>query len=283
MPSKLAPAFGRLPTHLDLPDSDGVPMDNDFQIWQTMLLLNSIIPHLDRLHPDGRYHVTGDMGVYYQITDPPLQGCKAPDWFYVPNVDRVPADSGSRRSYVMWQELVRPDIVMEFISDKSGNEYDRTRETGKFWVYEQALAVPYYVIYDPHQVKLEVYRMSVNRYELMTPDDRGFYDVQPLRLKLGLHYDTVGGLTYNWLRWFRPDGTLLETGEEMLAEEKVRTSEERERANAEKRRAEQEKQRAEQEKQRAEQEKQRADLVQQRAEKLAQRLRELGLDPEQPE
>ena len=35
-----------LPTHLDLPETDGLPMDNDFQPTQTELLTSAIRPLL---------------------------------------------------------------------------------------------------------------------------------------------------------------------------------------------------------------------------------------------
>jgi Uma2 family endonuclease len=282
MPSRLAPAFGRLPTHLDLPSTDDQPVENNYQTWQTFLLFDTIDSHMERLHPDGQYLLAADMGIYYQITDPPLNGCKAPDWFYVPNVPPTLPDSSYRRSYVMWQELVRPAVVIEFVSDITrGQEHDRTPERGKFWVYEQVIAVAYYIIYDPAEVKLEVYRMAGSEYELMQPDDSGSYYIQPLRLNIGLRFESYKGLTLNWLRWFDTKGEMLESGKEKFIEERLVSKRERQRAKQAEQRAEQEKQRAEQEKQRAEQEKQRAEQEKLRADRAMQKLRELGIDPEQ--
>ncbi len=274
MPSKLSPIFGRLPTHLDLPSTDDKPLDNGFQLWQAMLLMDAIIPHLSRLHPDGRYYLASDHGIYYQITDPPLDGCKAPDWFYVPNVSPSAADASYRNSYVMWQELVRPAVVMEFVSDSSrGSEYDRTPERGKFWVYERVIGASYYVIYDPREVKLEVYHLDDVEYELMQPDERGFYLIKPLNLNLGMHYSTYGGCTSNFLRWFDLEGELLPTNEERVVEESSRAEEYAKHAEFQKRRADQEREIANREKQHALREKERADL-------LAAKLRELGVDPD---
>jgi hypothetical protein len=53
-----------------------------------------------------------------------------------------------RRSYVLWQEYLAPLIVLEFASGNGSEERDNTPMTGKFWVYEQAIRVPFYGIYE---------------------------------------------------------------------------------------------------------------------------------------
>ena len=96
-----------LPTHLDLPDSDGIPVENAYHTSQAMILTGSLTPLLDRLHPKGDYFIGADSGIYWQLTRPREAGCRAPDWFYVPNVPRL-LDGRIRRSYVMWQEPEAP-------------------------------------------------------------------------------------------------------------------------------------------------------------------------------
>ena len=145
-----------LPDHTQLPESDGTFVKNFQEHPQSILLTDSIRPVLQQLHPDSQYCIGQDCGIYWRLTDPPEKGAEAPDWFYVPNVP--PLLKGQvRRSYVLWQEYVAPLIVLEFVSGDGKEERDKTpplppeeegeRKVGKFWVYEQAIRVPFYGIY----------------------------------------------------------------------------------------------------------------------------------------
>lgn len=143
-----------LPDHTQLPESDGTFVKNFQEHPQSLLLTSSIRPVLDRLHGDGQYCIGQDCGIYWRLTDPPERDAEAPDWFYVPNVQ--PLLNGSvRRSYVMWKEIVAPLIAIEFVSGDGVEERDKTSpfasdesKAGKFWVYEQAIRIPFYAIYE---------------------------------------------------------------------------------------------------------------------------------------
>src|SRR5437763_523965 len=97
------PAHGKVIDHTQLPESDGSFKQSFQEPYQSMLLTDSIRPLLNRLHPDGQYVLGAYSGIYFRQTDPPLLGCKAPDWFYIPDVPPQLA-GGVRRSYVLWQE-----------------------------------------------------------------------------------------------------------------------------------------------------------------------------------
>jgi hypothetical protein len=91
-----------LPDHTQLPESDGTFVfaersgGKNFQEHpQSLLLTSSIIPILDRLHPDGQYAIGQDSGIYWRLVDPPERGAEAPDWFYVANV--APSLEGTYR------------------------------------------------------------------------------------------------------------------------------------------------------------------------------------------
>jgi Uma2 family endonuclease len=75
-----------LPDHKQLPESDGTFVKNFQEHPQSLLLTSSISPILDAIHPDGRYAIGQDCGIYWRLTDPPERGAEAPDWFYVPDV-----------------------------------------------------------------------------------------------------------------------------------------------------------------------------------------------------
>ncbi|MEO1399970.1 MAG: Uma2 family endonuclease [Cyanobacteria bacterium J06635_1] len=256
--SKPQPALS-LPDHRQLPESDGTFVKNFQEHPQSLLLTSAIRPVLEALHPDGRYAIGQDCGIYWRLTEPPERGAEAPDWFYVPNVPPL-LNEERRRSYVMWKEIIAPLIAIEFVSGDGAEERDATSpfagddsKAGKFWVYEQAIHIPFYAIYEVDKAAVEVYELVAQSYQKCSPNERGHYPIPPLGVELGIWQGTYFNQPLPWLRWWDSEGNLLLTGDEL---------------------AKQEKQRAEQEKQRAEQEKQRAD-------RLADRLRAMGIDPDE--
>jgi Uma2 family endonuclease len=238
-----------LPDHTQLPESNGEFVKNFQEHPQSILLTSAIRPILDQLHPDGRYCIGQDSGIYWRLVDPPERGAEAPDWFYVSNVAPL-LDGQYRRSYVMWKEVVAPLIAIEFVSGDGSEERDTTSpflspeaKAGKFWVYEQAIRIPFYAIYEVQKASVEVYELVAQRYQLVRPNDRGHYPIPPLGVELGTWQGKVDNQTLPWLRWWDSNGDLLLTGEE-----------------------------------RADNEKQRADIEKQRADRLTAKLREMGID-----
>ena len=202
-----------LPDHTQLPGSDGKFVKNLQEHPQSILLTDSIQPVLKQRHSDGHYCIGQDSGIYWRLTAPPENGAEAPDWFYVPNVP--PTLNGQmRRSYVMWKEIVAPLIVLEFVSGNGEEERDKTPITGKFWVYEQAIRVPYYGIYEIAKASIEVYRLVGDSYELLPPNERGHYPITSLGVELGIWQGLYQNVTLPWLRWWDAQGSLLLTGEE---------------------------------------------------------------------
>ncbi|BAZ28238.1 hypothetical protein NIES4074_06690 [Cylindrospermum sp. NIES-4074] len=215
-----------LPDHTQLPDSDGTFVKNWQEHPQSILLTDSITPILEEIHPDNQYCIGQDLGIYWRLTDPPEKGAEAPDWFYVANVP--PTLKGkTRRSYVLWKEYVAPLIVIEFVSGDGAEERDKTPpspgndgKVGKFWVYEQAIRVPYYAIYEVAKAQVEVYHLVDMNYQLMTPNERGHYPIAPLGVELGIWQGLYQNAELPWLRWWDAKGNLLLTGEERAGVEK---------------------------------------------------------------
>lgn len=316
-PATLTPEQrAELPDHTRLPDTDGSIVENTQEHPQANLLTDCLLPRLHVLHPDGQFAVCCDVGIYWSHTPPDvLQGCKAPDWFYVPGVPPM-LHGEVRRSYVMWQEQAVPLILVEFVSRDGSEEHDQTPGKGKFWVYEQMIRAPYYAIFDGWRNTLEVYHLENGRYQRMEANQAGRYPIPQLRIELGLWQGTYRDITGPWLRvWDADTGKLIPLSEEraetaealidetrqMLSEETERAETERKRAEDEKRRADAEKARAEEQQRQAEDEKRRADAEKARAEdekrradavektltdahlrlqQLAEKLRALGIDPE---
>ncbi|HBE58016.1 MAG TPA: hypothetical protein DEG17_17205 [Cyanobacteria bacterium UBA11149] len=268
----LPPPF---PDHTQLPESDGTFVKNFQEHPQGIILTESLVPILQKLHPDGNYAIGQDCGIYWRETEPPEKGAEAPDWFYVPGVP--PQLKGkTRRSYVLWREHRKPIIALEFASGDGSEERDRTpsaiteegetQKPGKFWVYEQIISIPYYGIFEVNTGKLEVYHLEDNTYRKLEPNARGHYPILPMGVELGLWQGTYLGQTRLWMRWWDNEGNLLLTGNE--------------RAELEKHRAEIAEKRAESAQQIAESAQQRAESAEQRAARLAELLRERGIDPD---
>ncbi|MGB8698469.1 MAG: Uma2 family endonuclease, partial [Thermosynechococcaceae cyanobacterium] len=194
-----------LPDHTQLPESDGTFVKNFQEHPQSGLLTSSIRPVLDRLHPDGQYAIGQDSGIYWRLTDPPERGAEAPDWFYVPNVP-PDLDGAYRRSYVLWKEIIAPLIAIEFVSGDGSDERDRTSpfasegaKAGKFWVYEQAIRIPFYAIYEVQKAAVEVYELIGNRYEPCHPNERGHYSIAPMEVELGIWRGLYDNRSIPWL------------------------------------------------------------------------------------
>lgn len=224
----------QLPDHTQLPDSDGSFVKNFQEHPQSLILTSSIEPVLQQLHRDHCYCIRQDCGIYWQLTDPPEKGAEAPDWFYVPNVEPL-LNGQYRRSYVLWKEIVAPLIAIEFVSGNGEEERDRTppaddrgetiasnsksQKPGKFWVYEQAIRIPFYAIYEVQKAAVEVYHLVDGRYQLLESNERGHYPIAPMGVELGIWYGQEEP-PIPWLRWWDSSGNLLLAGDEraMLAE-----------------------------------------------------------------
>lgn len=204
---------------------------------QRLLLSNSITPVLKQFHPDDQYCIGQEVGIYWRLTQPPEDGAIVPDWFYVPHVN-ADLNGQPRRSYVLWQEYMAPLLVLEFVSGDGLEERDRTPLTGKFWIYEQAIRVPFYGIYEVARSQLEVYRLVENSYVAMLPNKRGHYPIAQMGVELGIwqgryHSMQLPWLRYMqlpWLRWWDLSGNLLLTDEEQAEQERQQAARERQRA-----------------------------------------------------
>jgi Uma2 family endonuclease len=240
------------PDHTQLPASDGKHMENQQESPQGILLTGSLWPVLQRRHPDNQFLVGQNSGIYWWDVKPPMRGCKAPDWFYVPGVAPM-LDGRPRRSYVLWFEVIAPLIVLEFVSGNGAEERDRTPREGKFWVYEHGIRVPYYGIYEADPGRVEVFRLVNGAYEPLPANAAGRFEIAPLGVELGIWRGEFMNFDLPWLRWWDHDGRPLPHADERVAEAD----------------------------QRAERERQRAADAEQRAARLAERLRALGVDPDQ--
>jgi Uma2 family endonuclease len=238
--------------HRHLPDTDGLPLTNATEHSQSYLLTSSLRPRLEERSPGGQFAVGEDVGIYWRLTRPVLNGCKSPDWSFVPGVPFM-LNGIPRRSYVMWKEKVPPLLLIEYVSGDGSEERDATPNTGKFWVYEQAIGAKYYVIYDSQIPSIEAYVLDGGRYAPIAANAAGRYPIADLGIEFGLHHAKFRDVDLDWLRaWDRATGTMLPDADERTAKAIEQRDAERERA----------------------------DEAAKRADLLAQRLRDLGIDPD---
>jgi hypothetical protein len=126
------------------------------------------------------------------------------------------------------------------------NVSDSTPSEGKFWVYEQAIRVPFYGIYEVANASVEVYHLVDGRYTLLEANERGHYPIAPLGVELGIWQGRNQNVELSWLRWWDLSGNLLLTGEERAERAEFLLEQE-----------------------------------QRRADRLAEQLRALGVDPDE--
>ncbi len=223
------------------------PVDNLIYEKQQRLLTSALY---SSFQTDTPFLATANVGLFYGLKQPPL----LPDILLSLEVE-VPEDWSQKknRSYFVWEFGKSPEVAIEIVSNKIGNELGSKLED-----YARA-RVAYYVVFDPlHQLGepiLRIYHLQGKNYLLL---DNLF--LSQVGLGLTIWSGKFEGKEYNWLRWCDKSGRILLTGDEQLQKEW---------------------QRAEQERQRAEQERQRAEQERGRAERLAEILRERGINPDE--
>ncbi|WP_020472629.1 Uma2 family endonuclease [Zavarzinella formosa] len=269
-------------TFRDLPDTDGEIVNNPYQAPQLNILSASMRTWLAEHHPSGDAFIGPDTGIYWLPTNPPMAGCRAPDWFYVPGVPAM-EEGEIVRSYVMWQhDYAPPYFLVELVSGPGGGEHDDTPNSGKFWIYEQRVRAEYYVIFDTFsEGELEVFHLENGRYRRMEPNAAGRYLIPAFGYEVGVVYETHE-LFYEgyYIRFFTPDGKIVPLPEEIAAQANEKAAEERKAQLAATRRMKSEQKARQAADERAESEKQRAEAATNQLQELLKKLREQGIDPE---
>jgi Uma2 family endonuclease len=282
--------YRQLPTAEDLPDSDETPVDNELQNHIPNVLLN-LLMWIWRDRQDWFFGV--DMCYYYEanIQEPKKSKSIVPDGFLAIGVPQLKSEGG-RLSYVLWQEQVKPILVLEVISKEYNGEYDQ-----KLRQYQE-LGIIYYVIYNSlsgrrglykRHESLEVYKLINGKYELLPSvtllsesgkSESGKSEsgkviwIPEIDLGIGCERRILGNWERDWLYWYDRNCVRYPTAEERAQQ-----------AEATQHQAETAQQQAEAARQQAEAARQQAEAIamQERndKEKLAAHLRSLGINPDE--
>jgi Uma2 family endonuclease len=227
------PAFSASsPLPFELIYSDGEPLESEWHTEQIPLLKEVIRQAMaERGRKD--FFVGGDMFVYYSV-EQARDVAKGRPYFRGPDVFWVGGakPAGLRKAWVAWEEDGQlPDVIVELLSPSTA-EIDRTVKKD---IYARNFRTAEYFLYEPETRILEGFRLAGQFYRPMEPDDQGRLRSEQLGASLGLWHGVWSDQEADWVRLFRPDGSLVPTRAEA---EREQTEVERRRAEAERERAE---------------------------------------------
>lgn len=233
---------------------DDTPLDN-FQTEKQQRLL--VEPLYSSWSTDEPFVAAANVGIFSSDRE---EGT-APDVFLSLGVT-MPADWSQKqnRSYLVWQFGKFPEVVIEIVSNRKGNELVR-KESEKFSKKEiyARMGVAYYAVFDPLQQIQEPEQMGGQLVKVFELRGKHYVELshpvwmEDVGLGLTLWEGAFEGVATQWLRWCNRDRQIIPTGAEGQ----------------------------EIERQRAEAERQRAEAERQRADRLADRLRAMGIDPDE--
>ncbi len=198
------------------------------------------------------FYVGANLFVYYSVDQArdvaeeeerglPRRAYRGPDVFWVGGA----GPDRRRKCWIAWEEDGRlPDVIFEMLSPYTA-EKDRTEKRD---LYARVLCTPEYFLYEPDTRILEGLRLVGRFYEPIQPDENGRLWSEQLGAFVGLWHGTLPGrpAAADWVRLFRPDGSLVPTHAEAACQraEVARFEFALLRADAERQRAEAERQRA---------------------------------------
>jgi Uma2 family endonuclease len=212
------PAVAALaPPPFELVYDDGVPLETEWHTFQ-LPLLRGLIRRAMRERGRTDFYVGANMFVYYSVEQAQevaeevekgreQRALRGPDVFWVGGVD----PRRERKIWVAWEEGGRlPDVVVELLSPSTAKK-DRTE---KRELYARVFRTAEYFLYDPETRELEGLRLAGRFYQPIRPDERGRLWSEQLGVFLGIWHGVVEEKTADWVRLFRPDGSLIPSAEE---------------------------------------------------------------------
>ena len=221
---------------------DDTPVDNILSERQMDLLIDSIYASWSGPGEGVPFVALANVAFYFALHQQPL----VPDALISVDV-QLPQDIWRKenRSYLIWEYGKPPDVVVEIVSNRKGQEKGR-----KLAQYAR-VGIPYYVVFDPYlllgEQHLTVYALRDGHYQ-----ESGQTWLPGVGLGVTLWSGSYRGMQTTWLRWQDAQGKVLLTGQEQ----------------------------ADQAKKQAALAESQAGIERDRAERLAAQLRAAGIDPE---
>jgi Uma2 family endonuclease len=205
------------PLPFELVYSDGVPLESEWHTFELPLLRELIQQAmLERGRTD--FYAGANLFVYYSVEqarevaeevtkDLPERAFRGPDVFWVGGVD----PDRERKSWISWEEGGRlPDVIFEMLSPSTAKK-DRTEKRD---LYARVFRTAEYFLCDPETGTLEGLRLAGRFYQPIPPDENGRLWSEQLGAFLGAWHGIVEGREGDWVRLFRPDGSLVPAAEE---------------------------------------------------------------------
>ena len=210
-----------IPDVSHLVTEDDTPVDNIISEKQMRLLTEPLYSSWSG-GPQGErrpFAVFANVGLFSSLHEPPL----VPDVMLSLDVSVHPDfHEKPHRSYFFWEYGKAPDVAIEIVSNREGNE-----DGSKLDRYAR-IGVRYYVIFDPDlwlsEEKLRVYELHARQYL-----PRADWQLPDTGLSLTLWEGEFEGIREPWLRWCDAAGHLIPTGAERAqqAEERAISAEEK--------------------------------------------------------
>lgn len=212
------PAAALTPLPFELVDTDGELLETEWHTYELPLLRGLI---RRAMAEQGRtdFYTGANMFVYYSVEQArevaeeeekklPKRTFRGPDVFWVGGVE-----DHQRKVWIAWEEGGRlPDVVFEMLSPSTAHK-DRTEKRD---LYARVFRAAEYFLYEPEMRKLEGLRLAGRFYQPIQPDENGRLWSEQLGALVGLWHGVVEGKQYDWVRLFRPDGTMVPTSEESV-------------------------------------------------------------------
>jgi Uma2 family endonuclease len=234
MSQPAAAALAPLP--FELVYEDGEPLETEWHTFE-LPLLREVIGQAMAEQGRADFYAGMNMFVYYsveqarKVSEEESKGLqkkafRGPDVFWVGGVD----PDRERRIWIAWEEGGRlPDVIFEMLAPATAKN-DRTEKRD---LYSRVFGTAEYFLYEPDTHKLEGFRLAGQFYQPIHPDENGRLWSEQLGASVGLWHGiavkAVQKREGDWIRLFRPDGSLVPTEAEA---ERQRADEAHQRAEA---------------------------------------------------
>jgi len=233
-------ALAPQPLDFEVVFDDGEPLESPWHYEQIDLLFHQ----LRQVRAEQRrtdVYIGANQFVYYSVEQAREvaaavarggpQDVRGLDVFWIGGVD----PRREREGWVAWEEGGRlPDVIFELLSKSNTLAHREAKKD----LYAKVFGTAEYFVTGRKGRRLDGFRLAGGEYRPIVPEGRGWLWSEQLGLFVGLWQGWIGDQNAGWVRFYRPDGTLVPTPQE--------------RAEAAEQRAEKERQRAEEERQRAE-------------------------------